>query len=105
MSRRHVLALTTVMPELPPTLAKTLFLLAVHADHRTGLSRPGRTALKAWRVTYPTWHRHLQHLTRPGLVKQVVWGNAETGKAADYQLLYLPRLTDETPSVPGEGVL
>jgi len=100
MSRHHVLHLASVLPTLPSMLTKTLFVLACHADHRTGLSRPGWEAItERWGIPYSTWYRHVTQLAALGLVAQTVKGCTETGMAAEYRLLYVPALTDESPAV------
>lgn len=99
MSKHHVLYLTCVAPTLPSHLFRPLFLLAVHADHSTGRSRPGyRVFEEEWGIPYSSWHRQMQQLAELGLIKQVVKGNKKACKAAEYQLLYAPDLANERPS-------
>jgi len=99
MSKHHVLHMANVAPTLPSHLFRPLLVLAVHADHLTGLSRPGHAAFETqWGIPYSSWHRQMQQLAKLGLIRQVVMGNAETGEAAEYQLLYAPALTCERTS-------
>lgn len=100
MSKHHVLHFAAVAPTLPYHLYRPLLALAVHADHRTGLSRPGREAIEnKWRIPYSSWHRQMQQLAKLGLIRQTVMGNKETSEAAEYQLLYAPALTSERTSI------
>lgn len=99
MSKHHVLHIANVAPTLPSHLFRPLLVLAIHADHATGLSRPGRKAFEQrWGIPYSSWHRQMQQLAKLGLIKQVVMGNKETSEAAEYQLLYAPALTGERTS-------
>jgi hypothetical protein len=99
MSKHHVLHMARVAPTLPSHLFRPLLVLAIHADHLTGLSRPGRKAFETrWGIPYSSWHRQMQQLAKLGLIRQVVMGNKETGDAAEYQLLYAPALTCERTS-------
>lgn len=101
MSKHHVLHMANIAPTLPSHLFRPLLVLAIHADHLTGLSRPGHKVFETrWGIPYSSWHRQMQQLAKLGLIKQVVMGNAETGEAAEYQLLYAPPLTDERTSSP-----
>lgn len=99
MSKHHVLHIATIAADLPSHLFRPLLVLAVHADHRTGLSRPGQDAIEnAWGIPYSSWHRQMQQLTERGLIRQVVKGNREASVSATYLLLYAPVLTGETSS-------
>jgi hypothetical protein len=85
-------------------LAKSLMLLATHADHRTGLARPGRRVItETWGIPYSTWHRHIRQLAKLGHVEQVILGNNRTGRSAEYRLLYVD--PDATSGTPTEGGL
>jgi hypothetical protein len=99
ISKHHVLHLSAVIPTLPSHLVKSLFLLAYHADHRTGEARPGLDALERWDVPYSTWHRHMCELVALGIVRQTVKGNKRARKAATYRLLYVTPLTAENSSM------
>jgi hypothetical protein len=99
MSKHHVLHLAGVSAKLPSHLFRPLLVLAVHADHRTGLSRPGRRVFETdWGIPYSSWHRQMQQLAALGLIRQVVKGDKRAGLAATYELLYVPALTDESAS-------
>lgn len=98
MSKHHVLHLAAVAPDMPVHLVKSLLVLARHADHQTGLSRPGQGVVESWGIPYSTWHRHMQQLGKLGLVRQTVKGCKEKGLAATYELLYVLPLTSESAS-------
>ncbi|GAA4380752.1 hypothetical protein [Nocardioides caricicola] len=98
ISKHHVLHLSRVVPTVPPHLVKSLFLLAHHADHKTGESRPGNAAYERWGIPYSTWRRHMAQLSALGLVRQTVLGSKTDHLAATYELLYVSPLTGESTS-------